>query len=90
MTDEPTPPAPAPPIVYETAWFWRRSCVIATLASSLLMLWYLAIWGDDGPIDRDLGNASMLIIMTVMSGYLGVAAWDDRNKMRDGRVDGSQ
>lgn len=75
----------------ETSWTWRRLAVFLSLAVALAILTGLAIatvaWGTDSALARDIAATAGLIVLTVVSAYIGGAVWDDRNKMRHGRID---
>lgn len=70
---------------YESRWFWRRTMAYISLAFCLAMLSYLAVWSEDSTIDRDIANICMIVMLTVITGYMGFATLDDRNVMIHGR-----
>jgi len=68
------------PQTYETSWKLRRRAVFGTLAFCAAGIVYLLIWGEDTRLNETIANGLMLVGGSVVLGYCGFAAMDDRSK----------
>ena len=67
----------------ERSWFWRRLMTFIIVVACLGLL-YGALWLGGGDIVRQSVVQGAFVCLTVVAGaYLGIAAWDDKNKARE-------
>lgn len=64
----------------ERSWFWRRSMVYIIVIACLGMLFCALFIGGNDLVVQAIVQASYLTIIAVAGAYLGVSAWDDKNK----------
>lgn len=68
------------PQTYETSWKLRRRAVFGTLAFCGAGIVYLLLRGEDTRLNETIANGLMLVGGSVVLGYCGFAAMDDRSK----------
>ncbi len=64
----------------ERSWVWRRSMVFIIVIACLGMLFCALFIGGNDLVVQAIVQASYLTIIAVAGAYLGIAAWDDKNK----------
>lgn len=64
----------------ERSWLLRRWAVFSSLAVCDLVILYLAVFGSDSALSRDLVQSAFLTMAVLVNGYVFGGAWDDRNK----------
>lgn len=77
----PTVPADTQPSQLD-GWKNRRQVVRATITYCGIHLSWLTFWGTDTVLHQQLAYVFSGIGGVVITGYLGFAVWDDRNKMK--------
>jgi hypothetical protein len=75
--------------VIETSWWWRRVAVFGVLVCCAWHLTYLLVAGVDTELTRTIANGELLLVGATVASYIGGAAYDDRNRMIHGRMDGA-
>jgi len=67
----------------ERSWLWRRSMVYIIVVACIGMLYCALYIGGNDLVVQAIVQASYLTIITVAGAYLGVSAWDDKNKGKE-------
>lgn len=67
----------------ERSWLWRRSMVYIIVIACIGMLYCALYIGGNDLVVQAIVQASYLTIITVAGAYLGVAAWDDKNRGKE-------
>lgn len=65
---------------FDRSWLWRRWAVFSSLAVCDIVIIYLAIWGADTALSRDIVQAAFLALLAIVNGYVFLGSWDDKNK----------
>lgn len=67
----------------ERSWVWRRSMAFIIVIACLGMLFAALTIGGNDLVTQAIVQGAFLTIIAVAGGYLGIAAWDDRNKAKE-------
>lgn len=67
----------------ERSWTWRRSMAFIIVIACLGMLFAALTIGGNDLVTQAIVQGAFLTIIAVAGGYLGIAAWDDRNKAKE-------
>lgn len=67
----------------ERSWIWRRSMAFIIVIACLGMLFAALMIGGSDLVTQAIVQGAFLTIIAVAGGYLGIAAWDDRNKAKE-------
>lgn len=65
---------------FERSWLWRRWAVFSSLAVCDIVILYLAMFGEDTALSRDIVQAAFLALLAIVNGYVFLGSWDDKNK----------
>jgi len=68
------------PSMFERSWLWRRWAVFSSLIVCDIVILYVAIWGQDNALSRDLVQAGFFAQLALVNGYVFLGSWDDKNK----------
>lgn len=60
-------------------WFFRRLAVFGTMLFCAGIVIYLARWGVDDALHRDMNNLAWVCLIGALNSYVFGAAWDDRD-----------
>ncbi|QRM55164.1 hypothetical protein [Sinorhizobium sp. BG8] len=64
----------------DRSWFWRRVAVFSTLGVCFALLFWLALFGKDTGLNRDIVSGAFMLLGIVITGYVFGAVWDDKIK----------
>ena len=67
----------------ERSWLWRRSMVYIIVIACIGMLYCALYIGGNDLVVQAIVQASYLTIIAVAGAYLGVSAWDDKNRGKE-------
>lgn len=70
------------PAFIDRPWFWRRLAVFATMLLSAIVIIYLARWGVDDALRRDMNNLAWVCLISTVNAYVFGAVVDDRDVRR--------
>lgn len=66
----------------ESSWFYRRTCVFGVLTFCAVIVSYCTFYAHDDNLRGQIAMGAFSLSGLVLSAYLGIAAWDDKNWMR--------
>lgn len=64
-------------------WEKRRRVMWAVLVFSGVVVFYLAAAGADTELSRLIAGSLIALCGAIVTGYLGIATWDDLNVMKN-------
>jgi bacteriorhodopsin len=73
----------------ESDWLYRRSCVFATLLFCAVVISYCTFYAASDPLREQIVLAAFGLAGMILCGYLGIAAWDDKNWIK-ARIEAQQ
>lgn len=67
----------------ERSWKWRRLMVFIIVVACLGLLYGALYLGGSDLVRQTVVQAAFVCLTVVAGAYLGIAAWDDKNKAKE-------